>query len=252
MDADDPTRRARAHARPALPRRFFKTATVAETPDGFVLTLDGRPARTPAKRPLSTPHVKLSEAVALEWQGLGEVIDPLAMPITRIVNVAIDGVGDDMEAVAAGIRDFAGSDLVCYRALEPDGLVRRQQAAWDPVLAWLKQDFGADFAIAGGIRHVEQTAAALARFSAALGDLVAGDPFRLTALHAITTLTGSAVLALAAGHGRLSTEAAWQAAHVDEDWQIAQWGEDAEAARRREMRHCEMQAAVEVLALTAS
>ncbi|MCC2110563.1 MAG: ATPase, partial [Hyphomicrobiales bacterium] len=163
-----------------------------------------------------------------------------------------DGVADDMSVVAAGLIEFAGSDLLCYRALEPEGLVARQEAIWDPVLSWLSRDFGADFATAAGILHVEQPAAALSKFSAALDQLVAGDPFRLTALHTITTLTGSVFLAFAAGHGRMSTEDAWQAAHVDEDWQIAQWGEDEEAAQRRAARRKEMQAAVEVLALTTT
>ncbi len=75
------------------------------------------------------------------------------------------------------------------------------------------------------------------------------DIWRLGALSVITTLTGSGLLALALAHGALAPDAAWAAAHVDEDWQMAQWGRDDAALERRAYRRAEFEAAVAVLRL---
>jgi chaperone required for assembly of F1-ATPase len=149
-----------------------------------------------------------------------------------------------MEAVRADLLAFAASDLVCYRAEGPEALVRLQDEHWSPLVAWLEDAFGVRLRLAVGVMHVGQDAGIAARLGEAIADL---DAFALAALHTITTLTGSAVLALAVAHGRLGAGQAWAAAHVDENWQIAQWGEDAEAARRRTARWREMEAAALIL-----
>ena len=77
----------------------------------------------------------------------------------------------------------------------------------------------------------------------------AKDFWRLGALHSITTLTGSALIALAVLAGRLSVDEAWAAAHVDEDWNMAQWGRDELALERRAYREAEMRAAERVVEL---
>ena len=155
-----------------------------------------------------------------------------------------------MRGREAAVRDdivkYDASDLVCYRAPQPEALVRRQAELWDPILAWSRDELGASFVVADGIMPVAQPEAATAAVERALAG---HDAFALTALHVMTTLTGSAVLALAHAGGRLGAEEAWAAAHVDEDWQISQWGEDAEATARRERRWLEMQAASRLLGL---
>jgi chaperone required for assembly of F1-ATPase len=208
--------------------------------------LDGRPARTPRKRALDLPGRALAEAVAAEWAAQGERMDPVTMPLTRLVNSAIDGVRGREHEVAADIVRYAGSDLVCYRAGHPDGLVARQQAAWDPVLAWAAAELGVRLVFGEGLMPVAQPTRALEAVAATLGPL---DAFRLTALHVMTTLTGSCLIALAHARGRLPLEEAWCAAHIDEDWQAEQWGIDHEAAARRAHRLVEMQAASRLLAL---
>jgi chaperone required for assembly of F1-ATPase len=230
----------------ARPKRFYRTASVAGDAPPFQVLLDGKPVRTPARRPLALPARALAEAVAAEWQVQGEHIDPVSMPLTRLVNSAIDGVAGREEQVRADIAKYAGGDLLCYRAGQPRELARRQAEAWDPVLAWAREALGARLVAAEGIVPVEQPEAARAAIAAALARL---DAFALAAHHVMTTLTGSALLALAHGAGRLSAEEAWAAAHVDEDWQIAQWGEDAEAKARRDRRWAEMQAASRLLEL---
>ena len=166
------------------------------------------------------------------------------MPLTRLANAIIDGVADAPLPVAAEIGKYLASDLLFYRAGAPPGLVERQPHHWDPILDWARQALGADFKLGEGVIHVAQPEAALAAARAA----IPRDPWRLGAVHSMTTLTGSALLALALAHGALSAEAAWQAAHVDEDWNMEQWGRDDMALARRDFRFAEFEAAATVLA----
>jgi chaperone required for assembly of F1-ATPase len=236
-----------ARAPAALRKRWYKAVTVASGGAAtFRILLDGKPVRTPAKADLAVPARGLAEAIAAEWEAQHTHIDAAAMPVTRLANSAIDGVAVRLAQVRADIVAFAASDLVCYRAEGPEPLVQRQRQHWDPVLAWAREALGARFEVAAGLMPVAQPEGVAAAVAAALADL---DAFRLAALHVMTTLTGSALLALAHARGALSAEAAWAAAHVDEDWQISQWGQDAEAAARRARRWAEMQAASRMLAL---
>jgi chaperone required for assembly of F1-ATPase len=241
----DPTEAARRAMRPQLRRRFYQAAGVEKRSEGYAVLLDGRPVRTPARRTLAAPSQALAQALADEWEAQREVVDPALMPLTRLANSIIDGVADAVEPVQAEVAKFLASDLVCYRADGPDGLVARQAQHWDPLVAWARDTLGAQFALGAGVMFVKQPDDALAAAARAIPD----EPWRLGALHAVTTLTGSALIALALAQGRLSTEDAWAAAHVDEDWNIAQWGEDAQAQERRAAREAEMQAAATVLAL---
>ncbi len=230
-----------------LPKRFYKEVSVREEPDGsFAVLLDGRPVRTPAKLVLAVPTRALAEGIAGEWAAQTENIDPSTMPLSKLAITAIDAVAQHAREVADDIVRYAGSDLLCYRAEAPQGLVELQARAWDPIMHWLEEQTGARFLFAEGIMPVTQSPEALE----GVGRLVAPfDSFSLAALHVMTTLTGSAALALATALGRISADAAWAAAHVDEDWQIARWGVDVEAADRRERRRVEMSAASRFLDL---
>jgi chaperone required for assembly of F1-ATPase len=237
----DPMRAAQANMRPPPVRRFYKTVDVREADGRHALMLDGRGARTPGRNPLSATSQPLMLKVAEEWERQGETIHPADMPLTRLLNSAIDGVAHTMAETRADILGYAGSDLICYRAEEPDTLVARQAHAFDPVLRWTAEQLGARFNVTSGIVHVAQPPEALATIGAALDTY--DDPAPLAALSAMTTLTGSALLALAVARGFLSSEDAWRAAHVDEDFQAERWGADAEAAARREARWREFEAA---------
>ena len=217
----------------SLPKRFYKTVAVTDEAAGTSLQLDGKPVRTPGKAPLALPTRALAEAVAQEWRAQGDRVDPATMPLTRLANSAIDGVTGREGAVIDDIMAHAGSDLICYRAQGPRGLSEAQATHWDPVLAWAREALGAPLFLSQGIVHVAQPDGSLGRIRDKLEDR---DPFSLAALHVMTALTGSALLALAVALGRLSPEQAWKAAHVDEDFQISQWGEDEEAKTRRDNR----------------
>jgi chaperone required for assembly of F1-ATPase len=243
----DPSEAARRSMRPQLRRRFYQHAGVEPDAGEFGIVLDGRPVKTPARRPLAAPTAALAQAIAAEWEAQHDVIDPARMPLTRLANSIIDGVVDAPAAVKAEVEKYLGSDLVCYRASGPAGLVAAQAKAWDPVLAWAREALGARFMLGEGIGFVAQPVEALA----AAGAAIPADPWRLGALHAVTTLTGSALIALALAGGALSLEEAWTAAHVDEDWNMNFWGRDEIALERRAFRLTEMQAAAKVLATAA-
>jgi chaperone required for assembly of F1-ATPase len=244
-DPPDPVEAARRAMRPPLRRRFYDNAQVEAAAGGFRVTLDGKPVRTPARHALAVPTRALAEALAAEWRAQAEFIDPAGMPLTRLANSIVDGVIADPAAVAAGIARYFASDLVCYRADQPQALVTRQAQAWDPVVAFARAAFGARFVLAQGVTFVTQPEGALQAARAALPR----DPWALGALASATALTGSALIALALLHGALTLERAWAAAHVDEDWNMETWGRDAFALERRERRFAEMRAAADMLRL---
>lgn len=245
----DPTEAARRAVRPQLRKRFYKLASVSEGEGGYAVLLDGRPVRTPARRALAAPSRSLAEKIAAEWQAQRDVIDPAEMPLTRLANSILDAVASHPAPVAEEIAKYLATDLVCYRAEAPEGLAARQTRHWDPVLSWARDELGARFVLTQGVTHIAQPDEALAAARAALPSdhASARDIWRLGALSSLTTLTGSALIALALAHGTLDADAAWDAAHVDEDWQIAQWGGDDLARERRAYRRAEFDAAVAVL-----
>ena len=181
-----------AKRKQSRPKRFYQEVAVRADGLGAAVLLDGKPIRTPAKAQLRMPNAALAEAVAQEWRAQGERIEPETMPLTKLANSAIDGVRGREEAVIDDILAFAGSDLVCYRAEGPEELVALQGQHWDKVLAFAKDDLAAPLKLAQGVAHIEQKRASLDRIRHCLG---AFDAFSLAALHVMTTLTGSALLA---------------------------------------------------------
>jgi chaperone required for assembly of F1-ATPase len=243
----DPLKAARKDARPALPKRFYKEVAVAGRANGFGVMLDGRKVKTPAKSDLVLPTEAAAAAIAEEWRAQGEDIDPRTMPLTRLVNSALDGVARDVGSVIADIVKYAGSDLVCYRAAEPEGLVAAQSEMWDPVLAFARDKLGARFICVEGITFAEQPPRAIEAVREAVVQSTGERPLAVAAVHVMTTLTGSVLLALSVARGELSPECAWDAAHLDEDFQMRAWGADVEALERRAKRFVEMQTAAQLL-----
>lgn len=241
----DPMRRAQIHMRKPLPKRFYKHVAVAEGEGGFSVQLDGKAVKTPGNAPLVLPTEDAARLVANEFDAQGETLDLASMPVYRLVNTAIDGVAGDPQAVVEDILRFSSSDLLCYRADGPDTLIRRQNEAWDAVLDWARATLGARLLLAEGVIHVEQPREAIAALGVHLNQR--SEPLRLAALHVMTSLTGSALLALAVDFGELDADTAWNAAHVDEDFQAEHWGQDAEALARRTHRKRDMIAAADLI-----
>jgi chaperone required for assembly of F1-ATPase len=239
----DPEEAVRRTPRGPRRKRFYARAGVAETPKGFGITLDGKPVRTPSRRPLAAPTREIAAAIAAEWDVQKEFIDPVTMPLTRLANSVIDAVAGRVEAVADDVARYFHSDMLFYRAGHPGALVAREAELWDPVLFWAADTLGAHFILTEGVVHVRQPDQAVAAARAALP----ADPWSIAALHMVTTLTGSALLALALMRGALDEDQVWAAAHVDEDWNVQNWGVDEEVAARRLARFLDFRAAAGVL-----
>ena len=244
-DKENPTTATQRLARPVLPRRFYKNVSVGPADGGFAVLLDGRAAKTPGRKPLVVASRTVADALAAEWEAQRDVIDPGGMPLTRLVNAAIDRVAADPSGVRAEIVKYAMSDAVCYRAETPASLVAAQERAWAPLVAWARERLGVRLRLTAGVVHVAQDQEVATAVEAATTSLPA---VPLAALHLAMTLTGSAIVALALLEGRLTADEAWSAAHVDEDWQMAQWGADEIALSRRAARRRDFDAAVLVLA----
>ncbi len=227
-------------------KRFYKQAAAAPAAGGYQILLDDRQVRTPARAALEVPTLGLAEAIAGEWNAQGEKIDPRAMPLTGLANAAIDRVAPDPESFARSLAQFGESDLLCYRAESPDKLVARQAELWDPLLAWAQQRYDVNFETVAGIIHRAQPAHTVAQLALAVASRT---PYELAAMSPLVTIAGSLVIALALVEEAVDLDTAWNAASLDEQWQIEQWGEDPEAAARLANRRAEFEAAYRFLKL---
>ena len=239
----DPQEAARRGTRTPQRKRFYAEAGVIDADGGFAITLDGKPIRTPSGRVVTVPAREIADAIAAEWRAQNETIDPLTMPLTRFANSVVEAVVDRSDLVADDVAKYLQSDLLFYRAGHPEALVALEAKHWDPVLFWAADTLGAHFILAEGIMNVGQPETAVAAARAALPS----DPWSIAAMHVVTTLTGSALLALALKHGVLGPEQVWAAAHVDEDWNAEQWGVDEEVVIRRAARLVDFEAAARIL-----
>lgn len=227
-------------------KRFWNNVAVVETDDGYGITLDGRAVRTPARAELLAPSKELADAIAHEWRGCGETVDPRQMPLTGLANAAIDRVAADPEAFSTGLAQYAQGDLLCYRAEGPASLVARQSETWNALLDWARRRYDVDFACTAGITHVPQAEATVARLTHAVAVL---DPYRLAALSPLVTIGGSLVVALAVLEQAVPPETAWEAVSLDDRWQLEQWGADSEAEAALDLRRRDFLSAAQFLSL---
>lgn len=227
-------------------KRFWTEAAAEPGPAGWTVRLDGREVRTPKRALMSLPGAALAEAVRAEWAGVGETLDPRAMPLTGLANAAIDHAQPDPAAFAAPLARYGEGDLLCYRADGPRSLIARQAATWDPPLAWARGRYDCEFVVTTGVVHAPQPAETVRRLAAALD---ACGPFRLAAMNPLVTIGGSLVVALALLEGAIGEDEAWAATQLDELWQAEWWGDDAEALAAREARRRDWAAAVRFLGL---
>jgi chaperone required for assembly of F1-ATPase len=214
-------------------RRFWKNVDIREDIGGWGVNLDGKPVRTPAHLALVVPTQALVEAIADEWRSVADDIKPRTMPLTGLANAAIDHITQDKAEFADGLARYAEVDLACYRSEWPPQLVDLQAQSWDPLLAWGRRRFNVDFSTTSGLMHILQPPATVERLA---HEVVALDPFQLAGLSPLVTVGGSLLAALAVFERAILPEAAWEAVSVDDRWQLAQWGSDADAELSLETR----------------
>lgn len=222
-------------------KRFYKLVEARPVEDGWHIALDGRMVRTPARAPLLLPTQAIADAIAAEWDAQGDDLDPLTMTATGFANAAIDQVAPNHENFAAGIARYAETDLLCYRAENPQPLIARQASEWDPWLGWARARYDVGFRVTSGIVHVAQPAETLSRLAAIVA---AHGAFTLAPLSTLVTLTGSLVLGLAIVDGHTDSDEIWNAAELDSLWQAELWGQDAQAQAQADAHRREFDAAV--------
>jgi chaperone required for assembly of F1-ATPase len=227
-------------------KRFWTDVTVEPDESGWAIRLDGRSLKTPARAALAVPTQALAEAIAEEWRSVGETVDPRAMPLTGLANAAIDRVAPDRQAFAQGLARYAEADLACYRVEGPRELVAQQELSWDPLLAWARRRYDVDFATTCGLMHVAQPGATVERLSHAIAAL---DAFQLAGLSPLVTVGGSLVAGLAVIEKAIGADEAWKAVSIDEQWQLDQWGADAEAEKALDNRRRDFMAGARLLEL---
>lgn len=244
---DDGYGRAQKHTKREMPKRFYKQAGFAKNDDGFAITLDGKPVKTPGKKQVSVPTERLAIALAAEWQAQGELINADTMPLVRLVNSAVESGEDVLPELLAEILKYAGGDLMLYRAGTPQELVAEQERVWGAALAELAQHFSIKFVPTTGILHQEQPGEAREALQKFLSTLSLWESISLVS---ITGLTGSGLLAIGHHADLFDADRVWEAAHVDEDYNAKLWGEDPEAVARRTKRRTEFDAAIKLLVLS--
>ena len=229
-------------------KRFYREAAATPSENGFGIALDGKPVRTPGRAPLEVSSRALADAIADEWNSQKDKIDPRSMALTGLANGAIDRIAPDKTAFARGLAVYGESDLLCYRAEGPGPLVRRQSELWDPILEWARRRYDVAFETVAGILHRPQPPATIERLGQAVHARTA---FELAGLSPLVTVSGSLLVALALAEGAVGLEQAWNAAMLDEQYQIEQWGEDDEALKALASRRTDFEAGARFLALLA-
>lgn len=214
-------------------KRFYKDVTAEAAEGGFGVRLDGRAIKTVGGRPQVVPTQALAEALAAEWAGQSEEIDPALFLYRDMADYALDVVAGDRAGVIAETLPYAETDTLCYRAEPDEAFAARQRLMWEPLLADAETRLGVAFVRVTGIIHKPQPVETLARLRVELEGL---NPFELAALRNTTSLAASLVIGLAALLPGADLDALWDAANLEEDWQAELWGKDAEAMDRREKR----------------
>jgi chaperone required for assembly of F1-ATPase len=217
--------------------RFYKEVAVDRTAEGYRVLLDGEPVKTPGGAVLALPSEPLAQAIASEWQAQERTIQPQTMMLTKLANTAIDRVAPNPAKAREQLLSIARSDAVCYRAESPSELVRRQQVTWDPLLAWVRERFGAALHAANALSFIEQDPAATAALNDALSKL---DAFSLAALYAAAAPCGSLVIALALSERRLDSDAAFAAANLEKIYQAERWGWDPQESAKSAAERAEL------------
>lgn len=214
-------------------KRFYQEVTSAARDGGWRVLLDGRPIRTAGGRQQIVPTAELADALAAEWAAQGEEIDPASFRLRDLADYAIDALDEDRAGTVTELLGYAGTDTLCYRADPDEPLHRRQMERWEPLLRDAEARWGVSFTRVSGVMHRPQPAETLAALESRLA---AQDAFTLAALRMLASLAASLTIALLAIEPEADGAALWNAANLEEDWQVELWGQDELALQNRAAR----------------
>ncbi|KAF0186218.1 MAG: ATP12 ATPase [Hyphomonadaceae bacterium] len=226
-------------------QRFYKTVTADVLVEGFGVFLDGRKLVTPAKKPLIVANLATAQLIAAEWEAQSETINTTTMPITRLVNVAIDRTPNARAEMAQEIRKYASTDLLCYRTSAPQKLAQKQVEIWNPILLWAKQDLGLDMAMSIDSLALVQSEKTLNEVEALAVQL---DDLTLTLLAFLVPLCGSAILGFAMLRHQLSANQVFEAIRIEENHNAEIWGHDYEDLDKAQEKLADLLAVERILA----
>lgn len=219
-------------------KRFYTDVAIVESNDkevgeGWRVLLDGRAIKTAGGRAQVVPTSALAEALADEWAEQGEELDARRFVLRDMADYAIDVVVRDRADAVRSLLPYAETDTLCYRAEDGEALHERQLEVWEPLLTAAEGELGISFERVGGVIHRAQPPATLARIQSVLAEQ---SDFALAALRTLASLAASLVIGLAALEPGADAEKLWNAANLEEDWQVELWGKDPEAEALRATR----------------
>ncbi|KAI0081375.1 ATP12-domain-containing protein [Panus rudis PR-1116 ss-1] len=207
-------------------KRFWKTVGVEEGDDGFLVTLDKRPLKTPSGNKLLFPKSKriVATLVAMEWDNQETLLKQHSLPMTSLTSRAIDAFHDEntRKEVRSQLLKYFETDTICFHQQEPDTVVKLQKEHWFPLLEWARQTFGVDISTSDSFvlpPHPEET---VRKFDEVMAEF---DPWQMAAMERAVYSAKSFIIALALLKRRITAEQAAQAAHVEVNSQIEKWGE---------------------------
>ena len=228
-------------------KRFYKEVSVSSVDGGWQVTLDGRAMKTVAGSQQVVPTEALAKMLAAEWDAQGDEIDAATLPMRDMTDYAIDIVAADTPSLVEKLLAYGDTDTLLYRADPDEPLYTRQQEVWEPIVAAFEAQHGIELVRVSGIMHRPQSEETLGTLR---GKLAKRSPFALTGIEAMVSLAASLVVGLKASDADADTLALWNAASLEEDWQVEQWGRDEEAEERRAKREADFLRACEFVQLS--
>lgn len=206
--------------------RFYKKVGVQTLPgdDGYALTLNDRLVATPLKHAVVVPTEALALALALEWDAQGKFIQPANMPLMTLVTTAIDQSTDpeQRKTIIDTHARILTTDAALHRTDSPSLLVRLQNKHWQPAVEWLERDYQCPMVVAQDLVATPQPKMSRVRMLTLIESLNKWD---LAAFDAVASLVKSVVVGWAVFKRQLNSKQAFEAARVDENFQMRSWGE---------------------------
>ena len=189
------------------------------------------------KKRLTILNSKIAQEIKKEWNQDTSVLDTDAMIFYGIISTSIDKIINNRMSYINDILSFIDTDLICYRAEEPNDLVQWQNKNWDPILLKVEKYINNKVDIFKGImpsKQKKEIKFKITTFLTKFSDL------EIIVLHRITNITGSVFLSLCILNNELIKEKAFELSHLDELWQAENWGFEEEASSNREKINFEL------------
>ena len=210
-------------------KRFYEKVGILQSERLYQVTLDNSPLKTPLKSTLQLPTRKLAEKLAKEWSDVETDIIPKQMPLFSLAVTAIDRVATQKIELTGEMQQYIMNDLLCYRESEDTKLQEHQNKSWNPLLSWANTEFEFDLKLAKGVMPINQDQSNANLLMQVISQM---NLWTFMCFIRVTTLTGSAILALAFIRKQVTPDTLFSVAYLDELYQISRWGEDDESKAR--------------------